>query len=201
MNKNESKYFNTATKMDQAFLELLEKKDFSYITVKEICAKAGVNRSTFYLHYETVEDLLSESVEYMNEQFLSHMKQDTEVFMTRIKECPVEQLYLVTPKYLKPYLSYIQEHKRIFYTAITKASTLRLDDSYNRMFRHVFTPILDRYQVPVEDRRYMMAFYIQGMMAIIMEWLKDDCKDSMEHIMAVIQRCVTQPQVKVVSDR
>lgn len=98
MNKNESKYFNTATKMDQAFLELLEKKDFSYITVKEICAKAGVNRSTFYLHYETVEDLLSESVEYMNEQFLSHMKQDTEVFMTRIKECPVEQLYLVTPK-------------------------------------------------------------------------------------------------------
>ena len=201
MNKNESKYFNTATKMDQAFLELLEKKDFSYIMVKEICAKAGVNRSTFYLHYETVEDLLSESVEYMNEQFLSHMKQDTEVFMTRIKECPVEQLYLVTPKYLKPYLSYIQEHKRIFYTAITKASTLRLDDSYNRMFRHVFTPILDRYQVPIEDRRYMMAFYIQGMMAIITEWLKDDCKDSMEHIMAVIQRCVTQPQVKVVSDR
>ena len=201
MNKNESKYFNTATKMDQAFLELLEKKDFSYITVKEICAKAGVNRSTFYLHYETVEDLLSESVEYMNEQFLSHMKQDTEVFMTQIKECPVEQLYLVTPKYLKPYLSYIQEHKRIFYAAITKASTLRLDDSYNRMFRHVFTPILDRYQVPIEDRRYMMAFYIQGMMAIITEWLKDDCKDSMEHIMAVIQRCVTQPQVKVVSDR
>lgn len=201
MNKNESKYFNTATKMDQAFLELLEKKDFSYITVKEICAKAGVNRSTFYLHYETVEDLLSESVEYMNEQFLSHMKQDTEVFMTRIKECPVEQLYLVTPKYLKPYLSYIQEHKRIFYTAITKASTLRLDDSYNRMFQHVFTPILDRYQVPVEDRRYMMAFYIQGMMAIITEWLKDDCKDSMEHIMAVIQQCVTQPHVDVVSDR
>lgn len=201
MNKNESKYFNTATKMDQAFLELLEKKDFSYITVKEICAKAGVNRSTFYLHYETVEDLLSESVEYMNEQFLSHMKQDTEVFMTQIKECPVEQLYLVTPKYLKPYLSYIQEHKRIFYTAITKASTLRLDDSYNRMFRHVFTPILDRYQVPIEDRRYMMAFYIQGMMAIITEWLKDDCKDSMEHIMAVIQQCVTQPHVDVVSDR
>lgn len=201
MNKNESKYFNTATKMDQAFLELLENKDFSYITVKEICAKAGVNRSTFYLHYETVEDLLSESVEYMNEQFLSHMKQDTEVFMTRIKECPVEQLYLVTPKYLKPYLSYIQEHKRIFYTAITKASTLRLDDSYNRMFRHVFTPILDRYQVPVEDRRYMMTFYIQGMMAIITEWLKDDCKDSMEHIMAVIQQCVTQPHVDVVSDR
>lgn len=53
--------------MDQAFLALLEKKDFAYITVKEICEVAGVNRSTFYLHYETVGDLLSESIEYMNQ--------------------------------------------------------------------------------------------------------------------------------------
>ena len=44
MNKSESKYFHTAEKMDQAFLELLEKKDFAYITVKEICEKAGVHR-------------------------------------------------------------------------------------------------------------------------------------------------------------
>ena len=34
MNKAESKYFNTAVKMDEALLELLEKKDFDYITVK-----------------------------------------------------------------------------------------------------------------------------------------------------------------------
>ena len=46
--------------MDEAFLALLEKKDFAYITVKEICEAAGVNRSTFYLHYETLADLLAE---------------------------------------------------------------------------------------------------------------------------------------------
>lgn len=66
MNKSESKYFNTAVRMDEALLELLEKKDFAYITVKEICEKAGVNRSTFYLHYETIGDLLAESIEYMH---------------------------------------------------------------------------------------------------------------------------------------
>lgn len=65
MNRNESRYFNTAVKMDKAFLELLEEKDFPYITVKEICAKAEVNRSTFYLHYETLNDLLLESVDYV----------------------------------------------------------------------------------------------------------------------------------------
>ena len=39
MKKSESKYFNTAFRMDQAFLELLGKKDMEYITVKEICEK------------------------------------------------------------------------------------------------------------------------------------------------------------------
>lgn len=34
MNKAESKYFNTALRMDEAFLELLSQKDFAYITVK-----------------------------------------------------------------------------------------------------------------------------------------------------------------------
>lgn len=57
--------------MDKALLELLEKKDFSYITVKEICEKAEVNRSTFYLHYETIGDLLEESIDYIQKKFLS----------------------------------------------------------------------------------------------------------------------------------
>ena len=51
MNKNESKYFNTAIRMDEALITLLEKKDFEYITIKEICDTAGVNRSTFALRH------------------------------------------------------------------------------------------------------------------------------------------------------
>lgn len=113
MNKSESKYFNTAVKMDQAFLEILEKKEFAYITVKEICEKAGVNRSTFYLHYETLADLLAESVEYMNGQFLKYMDHNSGDFVSKLKDCPMEELYLVTPEYLKPYLKYIKEHRRL----------------------------------------------------------------------------------------
>ena len=48
VNKSESKYYNTACLMDEALILLLEKKEYSFITVKEICEKAGVNRSTFY---------------------------------------------------------------------------------------------------------------------------------------------------------
>ena len=58
MKKNESKYFYTAQLMNQALLSLLEKKDIEFITITEITNKAGVSRSTFYLHYEDKEDLI-----------------------------------------------------------------------------------------------------------------------------------------------
>ena len=190
MNKSESKYFATAARMDEAFLALLDKKNFAYITVKEICEAAGVNRSTFYLHYETMADLLSESVSHMNEQFLAHMKKDTDAFVTKMRDCPMDELYLITPEYLTPYLGYIEQHKRLFRTATENAAVLEMDKSYERMLRHVFTPILDRYGVPEREKPYLMAFYLHGLMAVISEWLKNDCADPVEYIAGVIQHCV-----------
>ena len=75
MDKSESRYFKTALRMNEALISLLEVKDLEYISVKEICQKAGVNRSTFYLHYETVSDLVSETLETINEQFMAYFPQ------------------------------------------------------------------------------------------------------------------------------
>lgn len=190
MKKSESKYFNTAVRMDQAFLELLEKKDIEYITVKELCETAGVNRSTFYLHYETIGDLLEETIQYLNEQFLAHMKSQTELFVSKIQTCSLNELYLVSPQHLIPYLKYIKQNKRLFRIALNSSASLRLDRTYRRMMRHVFLPIMERFQIPESDREYMVAFYISGLMAILSAWLKDDCEDSIEHICAIMEQCV-----------
>ncbi len=52
--------------LKQAFLELLQKKEPEEIMVVELCQKAGLNRSTFYAHYEymgeLIRDVLWESV-------------------------------------------------------------------------------------------------------------------------------------------
>ena len=168
MNRSESKYFATAARMDEAFLELLEKKDFTYITVKEICEKAGVNRSTFYLHYETVSDLLAESARYIIDQFVEAMPHE----------------------YLTPYLNYLKKHRRILRTTLEQASVLGMNDAYLSLNRHVFIPILNRYHVPLPNQKYMMPFYINGIMGIVNEWLKENCEDSIEHMISVIQVCI-----------
>ena len=190
MTRSESKYFATAARMDEAFLKLLEEKDFAYITVKEICEKAGVNRSTFYLHYETVNDLLTESARYIIDKLIAYMPQDTSEFIERIQTRPLEELHLITPEYLMPYLNFIKEHRSIFRTAVEHSSVLGMDDAYLALNRHVFKPILDRFYIPPSKQQYIMLFYINGLMGVINEWLKEDCKDSVEHIISVMQICI-----------
>lgn len=178
--------------MDEAFLALLEKKDFAYITVKELCAAAGVNRSTFYLHYETLEDLLGECAQYLNDRFLSYMQRDCAAFVEKLHTCPLEELCLVTPEYLTPYLTFIKENQRLFRTSLAHANTLHLEKSYAGLLQYVLFPILERFSVPEEDRPYLMAFYISGLMAVVTSWLDTGCADSVERITSIMQRCIPQ---------
>ena len=177
--------------MDEAFLELMEKKDFAYITVKEICEKAGVNRSTFYLHYETVNDLLAESARYFIDRFIEAMPMNVGEFFDKLQTRPLEELYLITPEYLLPYLNYIKDHKRLFRTMHDKAFILGMDEAYLRLNRYVFSPILSRFHVPSADHEYMMQFYMNGLIGIVNLWLQNDCKDSVEHIIAIMQNCIS----------
>ncbi len=184
-----SRPLSAPAKMDAAFLALIEKKDFAYITVKELCEQAGVNRSTFYLHYDTLDDLLAESAQYIIDQFVDFMPQDTIEFLQKLPERPLEELYLLAPEYLIPYLTYVREKKRIFQATLAHASVLRMNEAYGKLNRHVLVPILNRFQIPAEEQSYRMSFYISGLIAIINEWLKNDCTDSIAHIVTVMQHC------------
>ena len=46
--------------LKKAFLELFQTKEPEEITVVELCQKAGVNRSTFYAHYDYMDRLIRE---------------------------------------------------------------------------------------------------------------------------------------------
>ena len=48
----------TRTVIEDSLIDLLREKPMNAITVSELCAKADVNRSTFYAHYDDLPDLL-----------------------------------------------------------------------------------------------------------------------------------------------
>lgn len=190
MNRSESKYFNTAKKMDLALISLLEKKSLEYISVSEICASAGVNRSTFYLHYENIGELLEEAARYLLDDFLSYFSTDTRSVALDLKDCELKDLMFISDRYLTPYLSYIKDHKRVFATALAHNKILGFEDVYKQMFENIFDPILDRFGYPLNDRKYVMAYYLNGINAVILEWLRENCGREVGEIAKIISVCI-----------
>ena len=176
--------------MDLALISLLKKKSFDYITVSEICKTAGVNRSTFYLHYETVGDLLEETTRYLLTDFLSYFSTDTQAIAHNLKNCPLDELVFVGEKYLTPYLTYIKDHKEVFGAVLLHVKTLGFDEVYRRMFENIFNPILERFHYPPKDRQYVMMYYLNGLHAIVCEWLKNGCDKSIGELSQIISICI-----------
>ena len=190
MNKSESKYFNTALRMDEALIELLEEKDLEYITVKEICQRAGVNRSTFYLHYETVADLVNETAEMVNRRFLAYFPQQKEEILRSVDSREPEDLILVTQEYLLPYLRFIRDNKRVYRAAFRNPGGMRTEARYEGLKQYILHPILARFAIPEACQPYYIAYYVEGIMAIVKEWLRKDCSDEVETVARIIEACV-----------
>ena len=190
MNKSESKYFNTATKMDLALISLLKKKPYEFITVSEICKTAEVNRSTFYLHYETIGDLLNETTRYLLDGFLSYFSTDTQSVAYNLQDCELHELVFICDTYLTPYFNYIKVHKEIFQVALTQNKLFGFENVYKQMFENIFNPILERFHYPSDMRQYVMLYYLNGINAIIVEWLKNGCDKSTNEISKIIAICI-----------
>lgn len=195
MNKAESKYYNTALLMNQALIELLNKKEYEFITIKEICEKAGVNRSTFYLHYETKEDLLQECVENANKHFLTYFDEGSNDFINKLTTCPMQELIFITHDYLSPYLKFIKENKMIHQVAVKHKIVMNSDKKFNALNKYVFKPVFNRFGIDENSSRYIIMYYINGVNAIINEWILNDCKDEISFIEKIIIDCI-RPYIK-----
>lgn len=191
MNKNESKYFNTAKKMNDALITLLETKEFEYISIKEICHIANVNRSTFYLHYSNMNDLLEETIKSLNLSFNSHFN-SKENENTIISKDNLEDLLLINDDNLIPYLNFIKENKNIYKVLKNHPQLFNANKTYEQMFRKLFVPIMNRFGVDEKWHKYLMDFYISGLTSIVFDWVYDDCKIPVQEVSDFIKGLIVK---------
>lgn len=199
MEKANSKYFNTAKRMDLALITLLKKKSFDYITVSELCKEAKVHRTTFYLHYENMTDLLCETTQYLLDNFLSYFTENKENMKIDLQSCSLKELNFICDEYIIPYLTYLKENKEVFGVAMNNLHLFGFEDVYKRLFTHVLNPVLDRFRYPESDRKYVLMYYLNGLTAISQQWLNDGCEKPIPEIARIIRECVfgRQPWMKI----
>lgn len=72
LDKTDRRVERTRSAIINAFKEMIIEKDFKQITIKELAERADINRKTFYLHYESMEEILFDlSIELSDQIFES----------------------------------------------------------------------------------------------------------------------------------
>ena len=193
MNKSEAKFHNTAVKMDDALVALLEQKEFKDISIMDVCERAGVNRSTFYAHYDNLYDLLKETQERAVSEFFASLS--STVGVVDISKMSADELIFISPQYLVPYLTFIKKNRRL-YEVYNNSGAFSIGEMDKQLIENVFVPIYAKNGVT--DKRiveYMSHYFISGVTAITMEWVKRGCEDDILFICEVISICV-RPSMK-----
>lgn len=81
--KEDLRVLRTRQKIYRCFLDLRRKKPIEEIRITDLCEKAGINRATFYHHYEDIY-ALSDEMEYsVIERYQQKLtKEDVEMFFS-----------------------------------------------------------------------------------------------------------------------
>lgn len=64
----------------EALMALLTERAFGQITVKEICERAMVHRTTFYMHYADKDALLEQGIHHMHDALIAEVDVPPHVF-------------------------------------------------------------------------------------------------------------------------
>lgn len=153
-------------RIEKVFIELLQTKELSKISVSDICKRAGLNRTTFYANYtdiyglaDTIRDKLESEVSglYSEEVTQGFNSNDYLKLFRHIKD---NQIFYMT--YFK--LGYDNNYKIFQYdTALAR-----------RHFQNRFI-------------EYHMEFFKAGITQIIKIWLNGGCKESPEDMAEIIK--------------
>jgi AcrR family transcriptional regulator len=93
--KTDRRIVRTRNLLGDAIMALLQERNFEEISVQDVLDRAGVGRSTFYVHYRDKNDLFLSDVEEFFERCSGLLKQDhakperllpVEEFFTHIRE-------------------------------------------------------------------------------------------------------------------
>ena len=75
MAKKDRRSLYTEKSIKEALLDALAERDFSKVTVSDVCARTDVHRTTFYLHFESTDEVLRGVIDDMASQLSGALDQ------------------------------------------------------------------------------------------------------------------------------
>ncbi|MBQ6120098.1 MAG: TetR/AcrR family transcriptional regulator [Clostridia bacterium] len=164
----------------ESLLELMQDKPLNKITVKEICDRADVNRSTFYAYYEDIYDLHRAILrDYFRCQH-HIVGEGKRIFSSHpdITALSVADFY----EFFLSYFTTVMENKELFRFVFNQNTNASIHVNLRKLFYRQLTKMLPE-DVPEKIRSAFYASFIfecGGVTFLLMEWLNNGCRMPVE---------------------
>ena len=179
--KEDRRVRRTKKLLTQALTQLLQEKQVSEITVKELTDLADMNRGTFYLYYKDIFDMLEKTED--------NMFAALDAIVDRHEE---EALTAQTKPMLLDLFTFIQENKemcRILLSANGDMNFLhRLNGVVREKCRSAWLALRKGQDEDAFDYHY--SFVVFGCAGLIRAWVNRDCSESAEEMAEMADRMI-----------
>lgn len=160
--KHEITSLNTKKTLAESLKKIMSKKPLSKITVTEIITDCGVNRKTFYYHFEDIYALLkwmleSEAIEVVKHFDLLVDYEDALLFV----------------------MDYVEKNEHILYCVYDSMGKEELERFFYTDFNEIVLSIIDGAEkesgmtLSQEYKKFLCNFYIEALVGILIDWTKN----------------------------
>jgi len=167
--------------LKQSLLGLLKEKSFSSVTVKEICERADINRSTFYAHYQDQYELM----ERIENEIIEDMTEYLNSYNLQVKEDSIRMTERL--------ISYFAEKNEEIEILLNRSD----ESSFERKVKEVAQQVImkewkEYHQMKTAYSSYISEFIISGTVQMMKRWLlrgmRENPREMAELIHALINR-------------
>jgi len=167
----------TKKELGRSLRKLMESKPLSKITVKEIVTDCGVNRQTFYYHFEDIYDLLRW------------------MYKTEILDNVSE--YKTYDNWQEGFLRvfhYIKDNRAFFDNTLRSLGRDYLDDFLYSVTVNLLSGVVDEVSsgldVLEDDKKFIVNFYSYAFISLVIAWMKNGMKDDPEYIVKRLHKLI-----------
>ena len=171
----------TQNAIQNAFIELLDEKPFDKITVRDISERCGINRNTFYYHYQDVLALLESICEKDFDQFVEQYP-----VLSSIEECMEAIMYFARSNKRKVMNIFRSDSNDTYIASLWRVSEYAVTKYAETVFADA--------PISGSDRRIFIRYYKSVLFGMVVEWInsgmQEDAVDELQRLYVLKKGCV-----------
>jgi len=154
----------TKRAIQEAFLAVLNEKSLGKITVKDITDRCGINRNTFYYHYQDIPALLEEICQIQVDELVNKYPE-----LNSVEECLDAAMQIVMDNKRAVMHIYNSDNRNTYVSSLWRMCEATVTTYFNTAFT-------DNRLSP-EDRQLLIRYHKCECFGLILDWINNGLRE------------------------